>query len=67
MGIGSWWRKLRAKDDEAKVERVLEEQDETPEERRVSEARDFEALGADQQAAASMHEPTIEDADRLSD
>ena len=67
MGIGSWWRKLRAREDASAIRRASEEQNETPAERRYTHGS-REGLGADT-AASGLHgvEPNVESADRLSE
>jgi hypothetical protein len=69
MGIGSWWRKLWAREDEFEIRKATEEQNETPAERRYTHGADWEALGADTAASAGLHgaEPNIDSADRLSE
>ena len=56
---------MKREDDRA-VERAVEAQDETLDERRHSSG-DIAALQEDELAARSMHEPNIEDAERLGD
>ena len=63
MGLRSWLRKLRKREDDAALERAEEMQLESPEERRISEG-DMEGMQADEQAALSWGE-TPEGADRL--
>jgi hypothetical protein len=64
MGIGSWWKRFRQREDEATIERAEEEAHETLDERRVTSG-DVQGLEADEFSARSMHEPKIEDAERL--
>ena len=66
MGIGSWWRKLRAREDERTIERAQEESRETLDERRVTSG-DMAGLQADEMAARSVHEGNIEDAERFAE
>jgi hypothetical protein len=66
MGIGSWWKRLRRREDDEAIERAEEESRETPEERRLSEESVI-GLDADQHAAERVLEPNIEDADELAD
>ena len=67
MSIASWFRKLRARDDEARIKQVMEMQDETPAERRRFESGEWETLAADEVSARALHEPTMDDANRLGD
>jgi hypothetical protein len=64
MGIGSWFKKLMAREDAGAMRRAEERSHETAEERRASSG-DFEGMQADNRAARSEHEPNIEAADRL--
>jgi hypothetical protein len=66
MGIGSWWRKFRQREDEAAIERAQERVQETVDERRVASG-DLQGLEADEMAARTMHEPKIEDAERFAE
>jgi hypothetical protein len=66
MGIGSWWKKLRQREDDEAIERAEEESHETPEERRLS-SENVIGLDADQHAAERVLEPNIGDADELAD
>jgi len=66
MGIGSWWRKLRQREDDDAIERAVEQSHETPEERSLS-SESIIALDTDQHAAERVLEPNIEDADELAD
>jgi hypothetical protein len=66
MGIGSWWRKFRQREDEAAIERAQERVHETVDERRVASG-DLQGLEADERAARTMHEPKIEDAERFAE
>jgi hypothetical protein len=63
VGLRSWLRRLRKRDDDAALDRAEEMQLESPEERRISEG-DMEGMQADEQAALSWGE-TPEGADRL--
>jgi hypothetical protein len=64
MDIGSWWKKLTKREDAEAIHEAEERSYETPEERRLGSS-DIESLAADEVAARGMHEPNIEDADRL--
>jgi hypothetical protein len=64
MGLGDWWRRLMSREDEQAVEHAVEEQDETPEERRYSSG-DITGLEDDEFVARTEHEANIDDADRL--
>ncbi|HVD11685.1 MAG TPA: hypothetical protein VNB46_00495 [Gaiellaceae bacterium] len=66
MGIGSWWKKFRAREDEAAIERAQERVHETVDERRIASG-DLQGLEADEMAARTMHEPKIEDAERFAE
>jgi hypothetical protein len=64
MGIGSWWKKVRGREDAEALERAEERTHETPEERKLS-TESIDEFKADRFVARSEHEPNIEDADRL--
>jgi hypothetical protein len=66
MGIGSWWKKLMKREDEAAMERAEERSYETPAERRATSG-DMEGLEADTQAARAMREGNVEDVERFAD
>jgi hypothetical protein len=66
MGIGSWWKKLRQREDDEAIERAEERSHETPEERRLT-SESVIALDADQHAAERVLEPNIGDVDELAD
>jgi hypothetical protein len=66
MGIGSWWRRLMKREDEAAIERAAERSYETPAERRATSG-DMEGLEADEQAARAFREGNVEDAERFGD
>ena len=66
MGIGSWWRKLRRREDDEATERADERSHESPEERKLS-SESIIALDTDQHAAERVLEPNIEDVDELAD
>jgi hypothetical protein len=66
MRIGSWWRKLRQREDDEAIERAEERSHETPEERTLS-SESVIALGTDQHAAKRVLEPNVEDVDELAD
>ena len=65
MGLRSWLKSLRKREDEAALNRAEEMQLETPEERRIS-AGDMEGMQADEQAGLAWGE-TPEGADRLAE
>ena len=60
MGIGSWWRKLRQREDAEAIHRAEERSYETADERQATSG-DFEGLQADEMAARSVREGNIED------
>jgi hypothetical protein len=64
MGLGDWWRRFRQREDERTIERAQEARNESVDERRIASG-DIAGLEADERAARSMHEPNIEDAERL--
>jgi hypothetical protein len=66
VGIGSWWKRLRHREDEAAIERAQERVHETVDEQRVASG-DLQGLEADEMAARTMHEPNIEDAERFAE
>src|SRR2546421_10763670 len=66
MGIGSWWKKLRQREEEDAVGRADEQSHGTTEERRLS-SESIIALDTDQHAAERALEPNIEDVDGLAD
>jgi hypothetical protein len=55
---------MRAREDEAAVERAQERVHETVDERRIASG-DLQGLEADEMAARNVHEPKIEDAERF--
>jgi len=65
VGLRSWLRSLRKREDDAALERAEKMQLESPEERRISEG-DLEGMQADEQAGLSWGE-TPEGADRLAE
>jgi hypothetical protein len=65
VGIGSWLKKLRGREDERTIERARERQVESHEERHATE--DYDALQADERAARTMREANVEDAERFAD
>jgi hypothetical protein len=65
MGLRSWLRGLRRREDEAALNRAEEMQLESPQERRISEG-DMEAMQADEQAGLTWGE-TPEGADHLAE
>ncbi len=66
MRILAWLRKLRQREDAAALKRTEEMTVETPAERAISSG-DIKGIGADREAARTLHEPSIEDAERLGD
>jgi hypothetical protein len=66
MGIGSWWKKLRQREDDEAIERAEEQSYESPEERRLT-SESVIALDTDQHAAERVLEPNIGDVDQLAD
>ena len=66
MGIGSWWKKLRGREDAEILERAEAASYETPEERRLASESIIER-DTDQHAAERVLEPNIKDADGLAD
>jgi hypothetical protein len=66
MGIRSWWKRIRRREDEQAVESEVEREHETPEERRF---RDVTGYQDDERAAEtlSVHDENIEDAERLAE
>lgn len=66
VGIGSWLKKLRAREDEEAIERAQERVHETLDERRIASG-DLQGLEADERAARSVHEANIEDAERFAE
>lgn len=67
MSIGSWWRKLWAREDEFEIRKATEQQGQTAAERRYTAGADWEAMGADEQAARTVNEGNVDAADRLSE
>jgi hypothetical protein len=65
MGLRSWLRGLRRREDDAALERAEDMQLETPGERRITEG-DMEGMQADEQAGLAWGE-TPEGADRLAE
>jgi hypothetical protein len=66
MGIGSWWKRLVKREDDAALEREVEREHETREEQRAASG-DMEGLQSDEFVARSMHEGNIEDAETFAD
>jgi hypothetical protein len=66
MGIGSWLKKLRKREDDDAIHRAEERSYETPAERR-STSGDMEGLEANEQTARGMREGNIEDAEKFAD
>jgi hypothetical protein len=65
VGLRSWLRALRRREDDAALRRAEEMQLESPEERRISEG-DMEGMVADERAG-EMWGQTPEGADRLAE
>ena len=65
MGIGSWLKKFRAREDERTIEHAQESRFETHDERHATE--DYEGLVTDERAGRPVHEQNVEDAERLAD
>jgi hypothetical protein len=66
MGIQDWLKKLRGREDAAAVRDAEARSHETAEERHIGEGN-IRGLRADELAARGMHEPNIDDAERLGD
>jgi hypothetical protein len=68
MGILSWWKRMRRREDDQAIEREVEREHETIDERRYSSG-DVTGVESDQRAAEAVtfHDETIEDAERLAD
>jgi hypothetical protein len=66
MGIASWWRGLRRSKDAAAVKSGQAQLDQTADERVVTSGN-LEGMKLDAGAARSIHEGSVEDADRLGD
>jgi hypothetical protein len=66
MGIGSWWKKLRGREDDIAIERAEEAGYETREERYATSS-DLGTVKADQEVSRGVHEPKIEDAERFAE
>ncbi len=66
MSIGSWFKKLRKREDAEAMHRAEERSYETPGERRITSG-DIEGLEADAQSARAMREGNIEDAEKFAD
>jgi hypothetical protein len=66
MGIGSWWRKMRQREDAEAIERAQERVHETVDERRIASG-EMQGLEADEMSARNVHEPNIEDAERFAE
>jgi hypothetical protein len=66
MGLGDWWRRLMNREDERTIERAVEEQNETPDER-LHSSGDVTGLEDDEFAARTFHEGNIEDAEEFAD
>jgi hypothetical protein len=66
MGILSWWKKSRQRADERAIDSELRRETETHEEQRYRDQTGFES---DERAAEtlSVHDETIEDAERFAD
>jgi len=66
MGIGSWFKRFRAQEDEEAIERAAMRQNETAGERHLSEGG-IDAVRADERAARRSHAGSIEDTQHLGD
>ena len=66
MGIGSWWKRLMKREDEAALKREVEREHETREEQRFSSG-DVTGLETDERAARTVREGNIEDVERLAE
>ena len=67
MGLRDWWKRRRAREDEAATERAEEVSVETPEERAISSG-DIEGIAADNEAAERLGRgSTIDEEERLSE
>ena len=66
MGIGSWWKRLMKREDEAALRREVEREHETREEQRFSSG-DVTGLETDERAARTVREGNIEDVERLAE
>jgi len=66
VGIGSWLRKWRAREDAEAIERAEERVHENVDEQRIASG-DLQGLQADEMAARSVHEANIEDAERFAE
>jgi hypothetical protein len=66
MGILSWFKNLRKREDAEELQRAQDEYFDTPEERRI-ESGDIEGLQADYQARRFMREDTYESGSESAD
>jgi hypothetical protein len=66
MGIGSWLKKLRGREDEIAIERAEEARYETREEQ-YAMSSDLGTVKADQEVSRAAHEPNIEDVERFAE
>jgi hypothetical protein len=66
MGIGSWWKRMRQREDEAVLEREVEREHETREEQRFTSG-DMTGLESDERAARSVRDANIEDVESFAD
>jgi hypothetical protein len=66
MGLASWWRKLRGREDAERIADA-EERSLLPEEQRGAGPQSAESMGADREVARLGGEGAIEDVDRLGD
>ena len=66
MGIISWWKRLRQREDERAIESEIEREGETREEQRF---RDVTGYESDERAAEtlSVHDENVEDAERFAE
>jgi|1185.fasta_scaffold168875_1 hypothetical protein len=65
MGIGSWFKKFRKREDDDAIHRAEERGFETRGERYATSG-DIEGVRADSQAGRYVHEGNIDDVERLS-
>jgi len=66
MGLRDLLAKLRRREDEEALEREIDREHDTPEERRELSG-DIDGIAADERAARRLGEGSIEDVDRLGD
>ena len=58
MGIGSWFKKWRKREDDAEIQRAQNEFFDTPQEQQI-ESGDMEALQADYRAGMIARDPRV--------